>query len=531
MIEHKTVINNRYRVAKLLGKGGFGEIFEVDDEGTPKVIKILNLDSLYEPGKRQTALSLFQRECEILKLLNHPGIPRVESDGYFTWQDGTKTRHCLVMEKIDGQNLENWFQERNDKFITQEQAIEWLKQLLEIVEYLHKHNYIHRDIKPPNIMVKPNGQLVLIDFGGVKKISDTYLAKLVDNVEATRLCTDGYTPREQMRGKPIKQSDFFALGCTLVYLLTGISPLELDEDDSDLLIWRHHAPTVRDNIADLIDKMIAPLHRERPQDTQIIFQYLEALEKKHSVVEDKPTYLYVNNRDKIEKKLSASLKYSIAKSLDISSFVKAAIAANNRGIDYYNKGDLTQAKKEFDLAIKIQPDNAASYYNQAWSYERFGDFNHAIKLYRKAASHGFAAAYCNLVRLHIIEDKKYDLAVDICGQGLKLVKEDIVETDKIVKAALLTYLSWAWIELGLYEEALEKLQEALELDSDRASTHALIAQALENLGYRTEAGEAWKNYVNKYPKCDSRDKGVWMGMARKRLKELSCTSPTNGNLD
>lgn len=214
-----------------------------------------------------------------------------------------------------------------------------------------------------------------------------------------------------------------------------------------------------------------------------------------------------------------------------SATVEPAIAVNNRGFELYINGHLSQAKKEFDLAIKIQPDHAASYYNLAWSYERFGDFNHAIKLYRKAASHGLAAAYCNLVRLHIVEDKKYDLAVDICGQGLKLVKEDTVETDKIVKAALLTYLSWAWIELGLYEEALEKLQEALELDSDRASTHALMAQALENLGHRTEAEEAWKNYVNNYPKCDSRDKGVWMGMARKRLKELSCTSPTNGNLD
>jgi len=237
----------------------------------------------------------------------------------------------------------------------------------------------------------------------------------------------------------------------------------------------------------------------------------------------------------VEKKsFRATLeRYSRRQPSAIESFAveEPAIAANNRGFDYYNKGDLTQAKKEFDLAMKIQPDHAASYYNMAWSYERFGDFNHAIKLYRKAALHGFAAAYCNLVRLHIIEDKKYDLAVDICGQGLKLVKEDTVETDKIVKAALLTYLSWAWIELGLYEEALEKLQEALELDSDRASTHALLAQALENLGHRTEAAEAWKNYVNKYPKCDSRDKGVWMGMARKRLKEPSCTSPTNGNLD
>jgi Tfp pilus assembly protein PilF len=206
-----------------------------------------------------------------------------------------------------------------------------------------------------------------------------------------------------------------------------------------------------------------------------------------------------------------------------SDFVgrEEAMAANNRGLEYYRTGDLTQANKQFELALKINPDHAATYYNQAWSYEQVGDFDHAIKLYREAALNGFAAAYCNLARLHIIEEKNYDLAVNICGRGLALVEEDTVKTDKIVKAALLTYLAWAWIYQGRDEEALEKLQEALELQGDRSLTHALMAQALDNLGQHTEALEAWKNYIHKYPKCNCRDKDVWMGKARQRLKEKS----------
>ena len=199
--------------------------------------------------------------------------------------------------------------------------------------------------------------------------------------------------------------------------------------------------------------------------------------------------------------------------------MEPAIAANNRGFDCYIKGDLSQANKQFELALKINPDHAASYYNQAWSYEQVGDFERAIELYRQAALNGFAAAYCNLARLHIIEEKKYDLAVNICGRGLGLVQIETIETDKIVKAALLTYLAWAWIERGRDEEALEKLQEAIKLESDRALTHALMAQALENIGQPTEALESWKNYINKYPKCNYRDKDVWMGKARQRLKE------------
>jgi len=202
-----------------------------------------------------------------------------------------------------------------------------------------------------------------------------------------------------------------------------------------------------------------------------------------------------------------------------SATVEPAIDANNRGFDCYINGDLTQANKQFELALKINPDHAASYYNHAWTYEQVGDFDRAIELYRQAALHGFAAAYCNLARLHIIEEKKYDLAVDICRRGLTLVQENTLQTDKIVKAALLTYLAWAWIDRGRDEEALAKLQESIELQGDRALTHALMAQALDNLGQSTEALEAWKNYINKYPKCNCRDKDVWMGKARQRLKE------------
>ncbi|MGE5660368.1 MAG: tetratricopeptide repeat protein [Actinomycetota bacterium] len=204
-----------------------------------------------------------------------------------------------------------------------------------------------------------------------------------------------------------------------------------------------------------------------------------------------------------------------------SATLEPAIAANNCGFDCYITGDLTQANKQFELALKINPNHAASYYNQAWSYEQVGDFNRALELYRQAALNGFAAAYCNLARLHIIEDKKYDLAVDICQRGLALVQAETVETDKIVKAALLTYLAWAWINQGRDEEALEKLQAARELDENRTLTYALMAQALENMGQYTEALEAWKTYVKKYPKCERRDKDILMGKARQRLKEQS----------
>lgn len=211
--------------------------------------------------------------------------------------------------------------------------------------------------------------------------------------------------------------------------------------------------------------------------------------------------------------------------------VQPEIAANNRGIEYLKDNSLIEAIKQFELAIQINPDHAPSYYNLGWGYERIGDFNRAIALYREAARRGFAAAWCNLARLHVVEDKNYTLAVEICWQGLKLVKEEKVEDDKIVKAALFTYLAWAWMKQGRHEEALEKLQEAIQLDRDRASARCLMAQVLDNLGSDREVLEtSWKICLE-CAKSDRRDEDVWIGMARRRIKELSRASPPDGNLD
>lgn len=276
MIQPGLIVQNRYRVVQQLGAGGFGETFEVSDRGTPKVLKILNLDNFSSPGKKQKALSLFQREAHVLMQLNHPGIPRVERDGYFTWSDGIITRHCLVMEKIEGHNLQKWLQQNCNHPITQTQAIHWLKQLVVILDKLHERQYFHRDIKPENIMLKPDGQLVLIDFGAVREVTNTYLIKIGDE-EVTGLHTLGYAPVEQMKGKAVPQSDFYALGRTFVHLLTGKHPHQLPEDDGDL-IWRDCANQVSEPLADLIDELMAFYPKQRPENAQAILQRLAKLE-------------------------------------------------------------------------------------------------------------------------------------------------------------------------------------------------------------------------------------------------------------
>ena len=162
------------------------EVFEVVDEqgtwidrpGTHKVMKVLL-------STNSKLIELMEREANVLSLINSIGIPRVDVDGYFTFQlcGDAPQLHCLVMEKIPGQNLEDWT-ELNGR-ISQFLALDWLKQITEILGDLHSYGFFHRDIKPTNIILKPDGKLALIDFGAVRETTNTYLAKVSRGLSST----------------------------------------------------------------------------------------------------------------------------------------------------------------------------------------------------------------------------------------------------------------------------------------------------------------------------------------------------------
>lgn len=277
MIEPTQLLQNRYLVLKKLGKGGFSQTFEVDDRGILKVLKVLTLGRFSQEESKQKAVDLFQREAAVLSRLNHPGIPKVEPDGYFIVpQETDESLHCLVMEKIDGVTLKQWRTENRNYVLTEEQAISWLKQLVEILEQLHRQDLIHRDIKPSNIMIRPDGQLVLIDFGAVREITGTYLQRQRDNITGTVIISTGYTPPEQMEGHAVPQSDFFALGRTFVYLLTGKSPNDFDRNPrTGKLQWRESSTPISREFGDLIEYLMATFHGQRPQKPQMILKCIE----------------------------------------------------------------------------------------------------------------------------------------------------------------------------------------------------------------------------------------------------------------
>lgn len=168
----------------------------------------------------------------------------------------------------------------NKKSISQSLALDWLEQLVNILDHIHSNGFIHRDIKPSNIMLKPDGQLVLIDFGGVQEINEDYLCEISRGLKgfsnSPAVGTQGFSPPEQIRGKVVPQSDFYALGRTFVFLMTGIYPFFLpSETIFNKIIWRDKAPQIDISFANFIDCLLEFEVGKRPLNTQIISQFLK----------------------------------------------------------------------------------------------------------------------------------------------------------------------------------------------------------------------------------------------------------------
>ena len=272
----EVLLQQRYRVQCQLGRGGFGVTYEINEVRTnqTKVLKVLI-------NNNPKAVELFKQEADVLSQLHHSGIPQVESDAYFEYypHDSQNPIHCLVMEKVVGEDLEKYMQKRGLRPINQTTAIEWLKDLILILEQVHNKDFFHRDIKPPNIMLRSEkAELVLIDFGTVRKVTSTVFKQ---QGGVTGIISAGYTPSEQINHNAVPQSDFFALGRTFVYLLTGKEPLDPIMYDSynETLNWRNHAPQISSMLADLLDDMMQRLYKDRPQNSHEILQRIAAIEK------------------------------------------------------------------------------------------------------------------------------------------------------------------------------------------------------------------------------------------------------------
>lgn len=266
------LFGERYRVFQKLSSNHYEKTFEVGDGSTSKILKLLQIDD-------PIAITLFQQQALLLGQLDCPGVPKIERGGYFSFlpHDSKTPLQGLLMEKIEGLNLEEWLENRDRVPISQPEAIAWLKQILEILQVIHQLPYLHLNIKPSNIVLTPSGQLVLIDFGASRQVFASYL-RSQELPPTLQLNSPGYTPPEQLKHEAVMRSDFFALGRTIVYLLTATHPRSLCKSETSEFCWRDRAAQISEPFADLLDRLMEASLNQRPENATAILQELAQLE-------------------------------------------------------------------------------------------------------------------------------------------------------------------------------------------------------------------------------------------------------------
>jgi serine/threonine-protein kinase len=206
------LLQERYRIVKELGRGGFGAVYRAWDTRLNKAVAVKENMETSPEAQRQ-----FAREALVLASLSHPNLPRVTD--HFSLPDQGQ---YLVMDFVEGKDLET--QVRTQGVVPVGQALTWIIQVADALDYLHSQEppVFHRDIKPANVRITPKGKAMLVDFGLVK-----VSAPQLKTTMGARAISPGYAPPEQYgQGRTDARTDIYALAATLYRLVTGNEPLE-----------------------------------------------------------------------------------------------------------------------------------------------------------------------------------------------------------------------------------------------------------------------------------------------------------------
>lgn len=248
------LLGGRYKVLQQLGAGGFGQTFLAEDlhlPGQPHCVVKRLQPQFSDPVALQTAKRLFDTEAQTLYALgSHDQIPKLlahfEQEHEFYLVQELIVGHSLTSEVRDGHS---W---------SEAQVVGLLRDILNVLAFVHQQNVIHRDIKPANLIRRhADGKIVLIDFGAVKQATTKLLQTASCSVQTIAIGTPGYMPNEQLAGSPRFSSDVYAVGMIAIHALTGISPQALPQDSqTSEILWQTQATAVHPELAALLNQMV-----------------------------------------------------------------------------------------------------------------------------------------------------------------------------------------------------------------------------------------------------------------------------------
>lgn len=353
MAEIGTIIQGKYEILKLIGKGGMSKVYLAMDQNLNKQWAVKEIEKRAWDKNNKVVIQSAMAEANMIKKLDHPALPRIvdiidKEDVIY-----------VVMDYIEGEPLNSVLAKYGAQ--PQETVIEWAKQLCLVLDYLHtrKPPIIYRDMKPANVMLQPDGNIKLIDFGIAREYKEQNLADTVS------LGTKGYAAPEQFGGKgqTDARTDVYCLGVTLYHLLTGQNPCEPPYEIYPIRYWNPQ-------LSSGLEAIILKCTQMNPQDRyQSCAELLYALNHYNEMDE--------SYRRKQKKRLSRFIGVLSAACVSLAAgllFQGLKIHTNNS--DYEN--NILQAKKSattqekldyYARAIDIKPAETQAYYGMIEAFK------------------------------------------------------------------------------------------------------------------------------------------------------------------
>lgn len=352
MTKEGTVLDGKYEIWKEVGRGGMSIVYLARDN---RLNKQWAVKEIRNDGSKatDTLLKGLEREANILKNVDHPVLPRIVD---IIDQKGTI---YVVMDFIEGETISQRLKREGAQ--PQDTVIEWGIQLASALDYLHKMDppVIYRDMKPSNVMIKPEGGVKLIDFGTAKEYDVENLA------DTTALGTKGYAAPEQFgdsKGRGIyntdARTDIYNLGATLYHMVTGKNPCEPPYEMRPIREWN---PALSTGLEKIIQKCIQSDPKDRYQNCSELIYALEH---------------YDELDDSYRKK--NKMKFAAFASTFVLTIAAAAVMAYGhngikkvkldnynayieQGNDFRNDGDYVQAAEQYKLAFELDGKDSEAY--------------------------------------------------------------------------------------------------------------------------------------------------------------------------
>ena len=465
------LLDRRYRVVQILSSGAFGQTYLAVDTRRPGHPQCV-VKQLRPPSNTSTVLKtayrLFKQEAEILeKLGKHDQIPFLlayfEEGNQFYLVEEFVPGHALNREIVAGQP---WREER---------VLSLLEEVLQLLAFVHSQGVIHRDVNPSNLIRrKPDGKLVLIDFGSVKEVANHVSDYDTEFPRTIATGTPAYMPIEQFQGNPQFSSDLYAVGMMAIQAITGLPGTDLPklQDPSPShtgeIVWRNRSQCSA-VLANIIDKMVCHQFGKRYQSAEQVLQALSKLRHRQepgNTPQKKSISPSSLSSDSFSSRLGTRFWWLILAGFGAIAlvFLFSYCSRPNpiKAKEYYEQGveksrnqDAAAALQAFNKSIQLNPNNAESFY-------RRGNANYDLKKYQEAIADysqtlslnpNYFKAYFNrgLAR-HDFNDKRG--AIEDYTQVLKLQPND---ADTYYERGI------AYLELQDYKTAIQDFTEVIRL--------------------------------------------------------------------